>query len=321
MAVKSRPIRHRLEYAAFLVVECIVAALPIRWAAYLSEQFALFIVRSLPKKLSRYNIAAENLRNSFGDEMSEADIQRTIEQMWIHLFRLVVEIIQMPRKSHRENFPDVYDFRNREEVVRAMCSGRPVIMLSGHFGNWEAAMTAFGSFGFPGGIVARDLDNPYLHNWFARARQRTGGKLISKKGGGGEIAGLLEQKGLVGLLCDQDAGAKGLFVPFFGRNASTFKSIALLSMEYRALICVGYAIRKPDNFDENHWVKYELGCEEIIDPDDYQDGNTIKEITERYTAALERAIRRQPEQYFWLHRRWKSKPKERKRKAKMAVAA
>ena len=125
----------------------------------------------------------------------------------------------------------------------------------------------------------------------------------------------LERRGLLGLLCDQDAGDRGLFVPFFGRDASTFKSIALLAMEYRALVLVGYSTRLPDEFVAGHWARFEVGTEEIIDPDDC---GGVDEITRRYTAALERAIRRAPEQYFWVHRRWKSKPRERVRKAKAA---
>ncbi len=129
----------------------------------------------------------------------------------------------------------------------------------------------------------------------------------------------LENRGSLALLGDQDAGKKGLFVPFFGRDASTFKSIALLAIQYRALICVGYARRLPDDFRKWGWARYELGCEEIIDPDDHDHSEAIREITERYTAALERVIRLSPEQYFWVHRRWKSRPKVRAPKKRAAA--
>jgi KDO2-lipid IV(A) lauroyltransferase len=125
---------------------------------------------------------------------------------------------------------------------------------------------------------------------------------------------ILEQGGSLGMLCDQDAGPRGLFVEFFGRRASTFKSIALLAIEHRALICVGYARRLPDDFENNFWVRYELGCEEIIDPLEIKGGDEIREITQRFTRALERAVRLSPEQYFWVHRRWKSVPGRRKKR-------
>ena len=317
MAKSVRPIRHRLEYVAFRLVASIVAALPVRASVRAASGFAWLFARVLPQKLVRGAVARENLARAF-PEKSAAELDRLVEGMWNHLFRMVVEIIQLPRKVGRDNMADVFAFRNRDETVRALCSGRPVIILGGHFGNWEVGNVAFGVFGFPVNAVARDLDNPYLHEWFLKIRGKSGGRLISKRGGGAEMTEVLEHRGLLGLLCDQDAGGRGLFVPFFGHDASTFKSIALLAMEYRALILVGYALRLPDDFDNHHWVRYEVGTEAILDPEDYG-GNAVNEITREYTIALERVIRRAPEQYFWVHRRWKSKPQPRARRARRAA--
>ncbi|MCA9040366.1 MAG: lysophospholipid acyltransferase family protein, partial [Planctomycetaceae bacterium] len=195
---------------------------------------------------------------------------------------------------------------------------RPLILLSGHFGNWEIANTTFGLFGYPAGVVARDLDNPYIHRWFEKFREFTGHQLISKKGGGTDMTDLMEQGGTVALLGDQDAGKRGLFVPFFGKEASTFKSIALLSIQMDAPILVGYTSRLPDNFMDRRWTGFEMGCADIIDPRRYTDADAIRRITEDYTLALERAIRRAPEQYFWVHRRWKSEPRKRTKKPETA---
>ncbi len=314
VAKSVRPIRHRLEYVGFRVVVAVIAALPLRTAVRLADGLAFVFACVLPQKIVRGHIARENLRLAF-PEKSAGEIEAVVRGMWRHLFRLVIEIVGLPRKVGRDNMADVFAFRNRDETVRALCSGRPVMVLGGHFGNWEVGNVAFGAFGFPVNGVARDLDNLYLHRWFLDIRRKSGGKLISKRGGGTEMTQVLERRGLLGLLCDQDAGDRGLFVPFFGRDASTFKSIALLAMEYRALLLVGYSTRLPDDFVAGHWARFEVGCEEIIDPDEC---GGVDEITRRYTAALERAIRRAPEQYFWVHRRWKSKPRERVRKAKAA---
>jgi KDO2-lipid IV(A) lauroyltransferase len=184
-----------------------------------------------------------------------------------------------------------------------------VFILGGHFGNWEVSTATFGMFGFPMGIVARRLDNPYLHHWFFEARQTTGHRLYDKNSGWNDMVRLLQAGGNLGLLCDQDAGRRGVFVDFFGRPASTFKSIALMAMEYDALLVVGYGIRLPDDFKDARWVRYEIGCEEVIDPRDFAcTRDTVHDITQRYTKALERSIRRAPEQYFWVHRRWKTAP-------------
>lgn len=311
-------LRHLAEYFAFRVVTCIADALPIRTAVWLAETAAWMLVHVLPKRMTRYKVARENLEQAFGDTLTSRQIDDLIYRMWVHLFRMVVEMVQLPRKIRLYNCAEVCQFRNRDESVRALCTGRPVMMLGGHFGNWEVANFTFGMFGFPLAVVARDLDNPYLDAWFRRYRKAGKHRLISKKGGGDAIVDMLSHRGIVGLLGDQDAGNRGLFVPFFGRPASTFKSIALLAIEYRAVICVGFARRLPDDWDRYRWVRYEVGCEEIIDPLELD--NDLDVVTERYTAALERAVRRSPEQYFWVHRRWKTRPEAVKRQRKKVAA-
>jgi KDO2-lipid IV(A) lauroyltransferase len=116
------------------------------------------------------------------------------------------------------------------------------------------------------------------------------------------------------LLADQDAGRRGIFVDFFGRPSSTYKSIAILAQRYDALVCVGYSIRLRDDAHAGNWVKYELGCEAILDPRDYTSKDATTEMTQDFTSALERAVRRAPEQYFWVHRRWKTPQPEKKTK-------
>ena len=318
------PWRHRLEYLAFRAVECVVLMLSPARGRELAEVLAFVVLRMLPRRLTRYDIAQENLRQVLGPDVSDAVIDEHIDRMWVHLFRVVIEIIQLPRKVRSENCLNYVEYGpGRQACWRAFNTGRPVILVSGHFGNWEVANTAFGLFGYPMGVVARDLDNPYLHGWFKRFREHTGHRLFSKEGASEQMLPQLAQRGHVALLCDQDAGPRGLFVDFFGKPASTFKSIALLALEYRALICVGGAIRLPDNFERADsigpaWSKFQLVCEEIIDPETIDSSDPVGEITRRYTAALERLIRRAPEQYFWVHRRWKSVPQQRRAARKAA---
>lgn len=313
-----RKLRHLAEYAAFRVIICLLRALSPRQAFRLAEGLALIVHRGLPRKWTRYEVARQNLRIAFGDRYTDGQLDRLIRRMWGHLFRMVVEMAQLPRKLRLDNCAEVLEYRNRDETVRVLCSERPVIFLSGHFGNWEMAVATFGLFGFPMGVVARDLDNPYLHEWFRRYRQSAAHRLISKKGGGPEMVETLEQQGRLALLGDQDAGSRGLFVRFFGKEASTFKSIALLALEYDAILCVGYARRLRDDFEKCPWSRYEIGTEEFIDPRDHPGPEAVREITQRYTSALERLIRRAPEQYFWLHRRWKSVPRRRGKVRKAA---
>jgi KDO2-lipid IV(A) lauroyltransferase len=313
--------RHIAEYVAFRIVVCLVDMVPLRASIRLSETLAFVIHRLLPRKLTRYNVARDNIRQAFGAKFNDAQIDGIIRGMWVHLFRVIAEIVQVRRKLRLYNCADVVEFRGRDESVRRLCSGRPVIIVSGHFGNWEVAIGTFGMFGFPMGVVARDLDNPYLHRWFEKFREQTGHRLISKKGGGADMLATLERRGHLALMGDQDAGSSGLFVDFFGKPASTFKSIALVALEYRAYLAVGYARRLPDDFEKNRWVKYEIGHADLIDPEQYTGPDAVREITQRFTTALERAIELAPEQYFWVHRRWKSVPRARKKRAERQRAA
>ncbi|MFM7918924.1 MAG: lysophospholipid acyltransferase family protein, partial [Planctomycetaceae bacterium] len=114
---------------------------------------------------------------------------------------------------------------------------------------------------------------------------------------------------MASLLCDQDAGRSGVFVDFFGRPASTFKSIALLALQYDALVVVGGAWRLPTEQQRGaQWVRFCLTTEAVLDPRNYPDTNAVEQLTQDFTTALERLIRKAPEQYFWVHRRWKTAP-------------
>lgn len=299
--------RRKLEYVAFRSLIGMAYVMPVWMQRAMGWAFAVLLTRILPRRLTRYDVAFDNIRQSFGDQYSDDEIDGIIFRMWQHLVRLVIEVVQFPRHMKLENIFDIVEFRNKNAVVKALCSGRPVIMLGGHFGNWETSVAAFGEFGFPMGVVARALDNPHLDEWFRRFREHTGHAMIDKKGGGQAMVERLQSGQHLALLGDQDAGRKGVFVDFFGRPASTFKSISLLALQHDAIICVGYAIRLPDrNFSDK--VCYELGCEAVLDSRDFTTADAIPELTQQYSAAIERAIRRAPEQYFWVHRRWKSQP-------------
>ncbi|MCH2212446.1 MAG: lysophospholipid acyltransferase family protein [Fuerstiella sp.] len=311
-------VRHRLEYVFFCVVVFLIQSLPLRTAERVSDVFALLIHR-LPAKINRRQVAADNIRQAMGD-LSEQQIDKMILGMWQHLFRMVIEITQIRRRLRQETSMLILNFFQREKCVAAVLSGRKVIFLGGHFGNWEISVTTFGHFGFPMGVIARDLDNPWLHQWFQDYRESSENWIISKKGGGTDLTRSLETCGMASLLCDQDAGGRGLFVDFFGRPASTFKSIALLAIEYDAMIVVGGGLRLPrTGSTRTNWVPFELATQAVIDSRDFDSPNALQELTQAYTTALEQLIRRAPEQYFWIHRRWKSEPRRKKRTSKKAA--
>lgn len=313
-------VRRRLEFLIFQTMVCVVDCLSPRTTVWLAESLAWFLHYVLPRKWTRYKVARDNIKLAFGDKYSEAEIEVLVYRMWVHLFRTVAEVIQSIRKLHINSYRRSVHLADFTDTNEAVCSGRCVLMLGGHFGNWEIGPTLFGMWGFPLGVVARELDNPYLDKWFRDYREMTGHRLMRKSGDFDDMTTLLKKGGNLGLLCDQDAGPRGLFVDFFGRPASTFKSIALLALEFDAIIVVGYALRLPDTFNECPWYNFEVGVEAYIDPRTITSSDPVGEITRQYTAGLERAIRRAPEQYFWVHRRWKSEPKVREKKVAERLA-
>jgi KDO2-lipid IV(A) lauroyltransferase len=140
-----------------------------------------------------------------------------------------------------------------------------------------------------------------LDHYFRKFRQFTGQELIAKKGDFDRLEGILKAGGVVATLGDQDAGQKGLFVDFFGRPASTHKAIALLALEHQANLVVTAARKLGEP------MQYSIEATDAMTPADTAK-MSVRSITERFTKAFESLIRRDPKQYFWLHRRWKHQP-------------
>ena len=227
-----------------------------------------------------------------------------------------MEILHIPRVLSETTWRKRIRLVGHERVLDRLLDGGPLIMLTGHFGNWEMAGYLFGVFGFPPNSVARTLDNPHLDRFLRSFRERTGQKLVDKNTGYEQMLDILKTGGVLSFLADQDAGSRGLYVNFFDRPASTHKAIALLAIEYNAPVVVGYARRIGDDF------VYEVGCEELIEPSELTGtSDDVRLLTQRFTTALERVVRRDPEQYLWLHRRWKHQPQPRVKKAKAIAPA
>jgi KDO2-lipid IV(A) lauroyltransferase len=309
MAKKRAP---WLDYAAYLLIRmivCVVQALSWPWALGFARLLA-----SLAYRVDRRHraVADDNLRHAF-PELGQREREPLVRSTYEHFAAMVVEMIRLPRSLRPTNVEHYFHWADPQDLGRMLAwgrSGRPLLVLTGHFGNWEVLSYAFGLGGCRGGIVARRLDNPYLERLLGDLRRQTGLTLLDKNRDYQRMLDILERGGGLGLVGDQDAGPRGLFVDFLGRPASTFKSIAVLSLQYGAPILVLGAARV------GHPLRYVIYLEDTILPEDYADRpEATRAITLRYTQALERLIRRHPEQYFWLHRRWKNRPCVRARRA------
>jgi Kdo2-lipid IVA lauroyltransferase/acyltransferase len=256
------------------------------------------------------NVALENLRHAFGERYTESQREAMVRSVYEHFCRLLIEIIHLPRHLHLTNWRKCVRFKQAGPLVESLLSGRPLLMVTGHYGNWEMGGYTLGLLGIQTYAVARPLDNPYLDLFLRRFRERTGQQLLAKKGDLDQMQKILSSGGIIATLADQDAGQRGLYVDFFGRPASTHKAIALLAIEYRVPLLVVLVRRC------GQALEYEIDVQDTILPEEYADRpDAIKAITQRFTTALEQGIRLAPEQYFWLHRRWKHQPAKAGRKA------
>lgn len=261
----------------------------------------------------RASVVDDNLRHAF-PEASHSQRRRTARRMWEHLFLLVLEVAHAPRKIHETNWRRYIRLKGEARLIRLMISQRPTIIISGHLGNFELGGYVLGILGFPTFTVARKLDNPYLDRFVNRFREATGQYIIPKKGGYDKILEVLSAGGTMMFLADQYAGEKGCWVEFFGRPASVYKAIALLALDQDAPVVVSCARRleRP--------LQFELAAAAFADPRNASvEMGTIHGLTQWYTSQLEKLIRQAPEQYWWVHRRWKDTRSGRRKGRKQAA--
>lgn len=234
-------------------------------------------------------------------EWRRAVAESSIENM----FRLfMVESVIMPQALNARSWPQHVRFGRISEAMDILLSDRASILVTGHCGNWEMLGFTLAQLGFPMSAVARPLDNRYINHWLLGMREARGMRIITKWGATEEIQRLIERGERIGFIADQNAGDDGVFVPFFGKLASVYKSIALLAMHYRLPVIVGVALRDGVGF------RYRLETVDIFGPDDWEpQPDPLFYITARYTRGIETAVRMAPEQYLWIHRRWKSRPR------------
>ena len=302
-----------VDYLVYLVVRsvvCVMQALPLD-AAYAIARLIARLAYLVDKRHRR--VAEENLRHAFGSRLSDADRRRMVLHVYEHFSRMIVEMAFIPRRLHVNSYRRYVRLENAAPAVRAIMGDRPKILVTAHFGNWEMAGYLLAALGMKSYAIARDLDNRYLHDFLLSFRQWSGQTILSKNGEFDRIQKVLGDGELLVSVGDQSAGPRGHFVDFFGRLASTHKAIAILSIKYDAQVLIGYAFRDAPGFH------YTVGCSRILDPRDYADrANAPLAMTQDVSRLLEEAIRKAPEQYLWLHNRWKHKPRERATKRRAA---
>ena len=251
----------------------------------------------------RRGVVLGNLRRVFGDVLPEREIRRLAQAYCAHFVRFLIEFLRLPWMSAEQRKAWIR-VENVEAPIRALSQGKGLLLLTGHFGNWEVSTVAgLGQFPQYRGLlhfVRRPLKPRWFNELVTRRFRRSGFGTLTKRGSLDSILELLAHGAIVVFVFDQHAvKSDGIAVDFLGHTANTFKSLAIIALNTGAPVIPASSWREPDG---THILLFEeplplIECEDV--------GEAIRRNTRSYNAALERILLRHPEQWIWMHRRWK----------------
>lgn len=296
--MKLQKVRHYIEHLAFRAFSSVAIFLPEVLALSIGS-FLGWITGSVLRV--RRTEVDEHLFLAF-PERTDAWRHDVARASYAHLGREAVATLRLSRAtdkdlSERIRIPDLALFQTAVE------EGRGVILVTGHLGNWEVGGGAFTSRGISLDAIAKGMANKAIGDAIAGVRERLGIDLIHMGEVAREVPRSLLRGRVVAILADQHAHKGGILVSFFGREASTTRAPALFAIRTGAPIFLGIALRDPG------WrQRYTVSLERIDFQSTGEVDADIRGLTAAHSAALERAVRLAPEQYFWQHRRWKSAP-------------
>ncbi len=293
---ERRPtLRHRAEFLALRSVLALANRLGDRSAEGLGVR-----VGSTVRRLGfRYDVVMDNLRHAFPGE-SRHWHEEIARRCYAHFGREMVVTLRLQGTS-REALIRRSRVKGLEPVFQAMETGGGVVLVTGHLGNWEVGAACLAARGVAMDVVVQRQSNPLADTAIDANRRRLGLNPIDRRSAPKRGLRTLREGGVVGFVPDQDARSGGVFVPFFGRPASTHRGPALLALRTGAPLFAATGIRADDGAYDCH--VHAINVLRTGDPDD-----VVARITGAYTDVFERAIRTAPEQYLWHHKRWKTRP-------------
>ena len=291
---RHTPIRHRLEYLAVQAVRLAVRLMPrlcLMWAgAWLGALFYRMDRR-------RRNTAVANVRAAF-PERTDSACRAIVRASFATVGRHVFDLLRFDAMS-AEQMADLVEFEGEERVEQAMAAGRAVMFYSGHFGVWELLVMVHASRFEPILMVVRPLSNPLLEALVERVRTRVGTRVIPRQGAvRGLLRALLEHRS-VGMMIDQHMHDRSaVTVEFFNRPAATTSSIAALALRTGVPVIPVFGLPLARG-------RYRMIYETPIEAPDPESPDAVQMMTQRCTDVLETYVRRYPEFWLWMHRRWR----------------
>lgn len=287
-------LRHRLEYLAVKSVVALVRPLPMRAVLGLGTLLgrAFFLVDAAHRRL-----AVANLQAAF-PVRSPRECRAIAREMFSHFGRLLIVLLKFSTMRPERMLAHV-QFEGEERVIHAHSHGRGVLLFTGHFGFWEINALVHALAIRPISVLARPLDNPLLHALLESVRISTGNSVIYRRGAIRRVLRALGENQAVAILIDQHMqSADAVYVDFFNRPAATTSALAALALRTGAPVVPVFAL-------PGRGGRFRMVYEHAVDPPRADDPDAIHEFTQRCTDVLEMYVRRYPELWLWMHRRWR----------------
>lgn len=290
-------IRHLVEYWLMAVMAIFVRLMPWATSLRIGDWVGTLTFRVLKV---RRRVTMDNLRHAF-PEKDPTELEQIAHRAYQNFVKMTIEYIRFPDLTPQKVLELVH-FPDPSLLEWARSNGKGVVLVGGHFGNWEIMGAAIRALGYPEAFLVGEQHNKRVDDLMNRYRQRMGVEIIHMGAAVRGVIKALREAKFVALLSDQDAGKNGVFVTFFGRPASTPKGPAVFSLKTGAPILFGSAVRWRNT---HHRVYLDLatpGGEAELSEDN------IQRATQAYTSLLEKYVREYPDHWFWMHRRWKTLP-------------
>jgi len=236
-------------------------------------------------------------------EKTPADVRTVADGMYRHLGTLLIETL---RTGHMDlaALDEEVDFSGFEKVMQILSRGRGLIVLTAHVGNFELLAMLAALKGAPLTVITKALKPKWLNDWWLETRGKFGVKMLPARDSYRYCRETLKANGILGFVLDQNMKRnRGIFVDYFGRPACTSPGLALLSAQTGAPVLPAFMLREPDGRHRVHVL-------DPLPPPERADKEAIRQATQEYTAVIERFVRAHPDQWIWLHRRWRTQPLE-----------
>lgn len=297
-AVKPPTLSHRIEYAATRTAVALLRLLGWRGASAVGGRLGRLAYRPFG---IRAGVVERQLAAAF-PELSPEAVRELAARSYESLGRTSIETAVLPGTSRQDILDRVERVEGWHHVEAAMASGKGIIAVTGHLGNWEFAGAYVAARGVPVDAVARGAANKLFEAYLTKTRQQIGMEVIHDKDAVRRAPRSLRENHLVALVADHDAlGLASTFVPFFGRPAKTPRGPAVFALRFEAPVLLMVCVRQPSG----RYAFFVEPVEVTLSGDRDAD---IDAIVLRYTQMLEAKVREFPEQYFWQHRRWRRQP-------------